>query len=57
MIAAAPDLLEVLKAIRDWYESAGYNGNGPSGCALLFDDDCTLGVHIRAAIAKAEGRS
>lgn len=50
---AAPDMAVVLLAIHRWYEDAGYNGNGPSGAALLFDDDATLGTRLREALTKA----
>jgi hypothetical protein len=55
LIAAAPELEEIVKKLRDWYETAGYTGNGPSGGSLLFDDDSTFGTHIRSVLAKVEG--
>lgn len=52
---AAEEMFEVLEVIDEWYKAGGYNGDGPSGCALLFGDDETLGWHIRRAMAKARG--
>ena len=55
LIATAPELLTIVLALGEWFDQNGYNGNGPSGCSLLFDDDETLGKHIRTAIAKVRG--
>lgn len=52
---AAPELFAIVERLAEWYESSGYNGNGPSGAALLFEDDETFGTHVRAALLKAKG--
>jgi len=54
LIAAAPDLYEMLKAIDDWWRA----GNQPlSPHALITDRSETKGIAelVRTAIAKAEG--
>ncbi len=55
LIAAAPELLEIVSALHEWFEANGYNGNGPSGCSLVCSDDDTLGQHVRSAMAKVNG--
>jgi hypothetical protein len=48
LIAAAPDLLEALKAMLDTGHMCGYD------CEM--DKSCPIGEQARAAIAKAEGK-
>ena len=54
LIAAAWELLEIVKVLEEWYAE---RGGGPGASALCFADDEPMAVHVRAAIAKAEGRT
>lgn len=53
LIAAAPELLAIVKELDDWYNQG--TSSGPSKNALLFDDCKNLGEHIRETIKKVRG--
>jgi hypothetical protein len=61
LIAAAPDLLEALKALVDWQGVEHQATAGPDGAAEDCPGDdtcrCPIVVQVNAAIARAEGRS
>ncbi len=52
LIAAAPEMLEIIQALYNWYE---LSDAGPHAGSLLFEDDITLQAHLAAAIHKAKG--
>ena len=60
LIAAAPDLLEALKALVDWQGIEHQSVSGPDGDTEDCPEDdtcvCPIVMQIEAAIAKAEGK-
>src|SRR5438552_8119792 len=51
LIAAAPEMLELVKALYEWYSDSN---EGPNIGTLLFNDEQTFGEHIAAILAKVE---
>lgn len=52
LIAAAPDLLEIVSLLGDWIEQGGESVN----FGTMTDDSTTLRQAVKAAMAKATGK-
>ena len=56
LIAAAPDLLEIVRELSQWYSEGTDERSGPFAYGLFGDEeDTTWAERVRNAIAKAEG--
>lgn len=57
LIAAAPDMYEALKAIDTHWAQDGFTSPDSAKSEILADDTRNIWRQIRAALARAEGRS
>lgn len=56
LIAAAPDLLEIVRELSQWYSEGTDERSGPFAYGLFGDEeDTTWAERVRNVIAKAEG--